>query len=158
MIVGFTGHRKLQHSEMSLARATIRWLKVWKPDQAITGMALGYDQLAARVCVYLSIPFIAALPAKEQPDVWSTSQKRIYYKILERASKVVYVDTVPGYDRSRNFIGKLFVRNRWIVDNSDKLLSYYIEDGKFKGGTYSAICYAHSKMKMVIPLILQGPK
>ena len=151
MILGFTGHRRLQHDEKVLGREIVRWLKALKPEKAISGMALGYDQLAARACVCAGVPFIAALPAKEQPDRWPADYRRIYDRILARAEKVVYVDALPKYKgKTLSYIQKLFNRNQWIVDNLDKILAYYLNT--LKGGTFRAVCYAHKTGKLVIPV------
>lgn len=151
MIIGFTGHRELKHSEKKIAKKLIFFLEKMKPNKTISGMAIGFDQLAARVCVYLGIPFIAAVPAKEQPNFWPLNAVKAYFKILEKADKIVYVDKIKEYSNPNdNFITKLFNRNRWIVDNSHKMISYYLNT--VRGGTASAIRYTHSQGKIVIPL------
>jgi len=153
MILGFTGHRRLDHPEMVLAQEIRRWLITLKPDKTISGMALGFDQLAARVCVSMGIPFIAAVPAKEQPDRWPIEAQRRYHKILERAAKVVPVDRTKWASPEDSFIDKLFKRNHWIVDHCDKMLAYYREP--LSGGTGAAVRYALSKAKLVIHLTLR---
>lgn len=150
MILGFTGHRKLQHPEKVLGREIIRWLGALEPAGCITGMALGYDQLAARACVCTGIPFIAALPGKGQSDRWPAAARNAYDTILARAHRIVYVDTLPKYKATSNFITKLFNRDKWIVDNSDKILAYYLNTGK--GGTFHTIIYANKVGKLVIPV------
>jgi len=37
----------------------------------------------------------------------------------------------------------MFLRNKWIIDNSDELLAVW--NGERKGGTFSAINYAEKK-------------
>ena len=152
MILGFTGHRRLDHPELALAKEIRRWLLALKPDKTISGMALGFDQLAARVSVSLGIPFIAAVPAKEQPNRWPIEAQRCYHKILDRAERIVLVDHTKGGSPDDNFIDKLFKRNHWIVDHSDKILAYY-QDPLY-GGTGEAVRYALSKSKLVLQLTL----
>jgi uncharacterized phage-like protein YoqJ len=152
MILGFTGHREFSHSEKEIAKFLKLFLTRMKPNKTISGMAIGFDQLAARVCVSLDIPFIAAVPTKSQPDRWPKHVQEKYHKILKKAVEVVYVDTLEDYSNPNdNFIDKLFNRNRWIVDNSNKILSYYMNTGR--GGTADTIRYAHLTQKLVIPLI-----
>jgi len=149
MIVGFTGHRKFQHPEKKIAKQLILFLTKLKPDKTISGMALGFDQLAARICVYLGIPFIAAIPAKEQPNSWPVKAVRDYFKILEKADKTVYVDKIKGYSNlGDTFINKLFNRNYWMVDNSDKMIAYYLNTGR--GGTAATVNYTMQQRKIVI--------
>ena len=151
MIIGFTGHRKFQHPEKKIAKQLISYLSKMKPDKTISGMALGFDQLAARVCVYMGIPFIAAVPAKEQPNFWPLNAVKDYFKILDKASKIVYVDKVKGYSNPNdNFIAKLFNRNHWMVDNSHKMIAYYLNTGR--GGTAATVRYTHKQRKIVIPI------
>ena len=47
-----------------------------KPDQIITGMALGADQMAAEAAMYLGIPFLAAIPFEGRPTGGSPSRSR----------------------------------------------------------------------------------
>jgi len=151
MIIGFTGHRKLQHSETKIAKQLIFFLNRLEPTATISGMALGFDQLAARVCVYLGIPFIAAIPAKEQPDFWPIYHIKNYFKILDKADKIVYVDELKKYsNRHATFVKKLFNRNHWIVDHSDKIIAYYLNTRS--GGTAETINYTVHQRKIAIPL------
>jgi uncharacterized phage-like protein YoqJ len=119
------------------------------PKGAVSGMALGFDQLAARMCVHLGIPFIAAVPFKTQPDKWPRKAQGTYYKILEKAHKVVYVDKIKGY-KSDNVVQKFHNRNHWMVDHSDKMIGYYLNTRK--GGTAECVRYAYKQFKLVIAL------
>jgi uncharacterized phage-like protein YoqJ len=151
MIIGFTGHRKFQHPEKKIAKQLIFFLTKIEPTKTISGMALGFDQLAARVCVYLHIPFIAAIPAKEQPNFWPLKAVKEYFKILDKASEVVYVDKLKKYSNPNdNFIAKLFNRNHWMVDNSDKMIAYY--SGVSRGGTAATVRYTIKQRKLLIQM------
>jgi len=152
MIIGITGHRKLVHSEHAIAKQLILYLTKLKPDKLITGMALGFDQLSARVAVYLHIPFIAAIPAKTQANRWTVGQKKIYEKIIKRAEQIVRVDTIKSY-KGRTYTEKLFNRNLWLVDHSDKLIAYYNNTGN--GGTLHAMRYAYKQRKVVIGMTIR---
>jgi len=146
MIVGFTGHRELERPEKQVAKALIKYINKIQPAKAISGMAIGFDQLAARVCIHLGIPLIAAVPAKEQPNFWPLAAIKNYFKILARADSIVFVDTVKAYsDPNDNFIQKLFNRNYWIVDNSDRIVAYYRGTGR--GGTASTVRYTIAQKK-----------
>jgi uncharacterized phage-like protein YoqJ len=102
----------------------------------------------------MGIPFIAAVPAKEQSDRWPIEARRRYHKILERAAKIVLVDRTKWVSPGDSFIDKLFKRNEWIVDHCDKMLAYYREP--LSGGTGAAVRYALSKAKLVIHLTLRS--
>jgi uncharacterized phage-like protein YoqJ len=155
MIVGFTGHRKLQHDEREIIRWLTQWLQLWKPRAAISGLALGFDQLAARVCVYLGIPLVAAVPFEEQDNRWSDKDKAVYRKILSRARQVVDVSKLRKYTKPEDdYTQKFFNRNIWLVDHSDKILAYYLNTSR--GGTAQTVGYAHRQMKIVLQMATQA--
>lgn len=149
MIIAFTGHRP-NHPKMGgwdndtvqieIMRRIEAALAVLKPDKCISGMALGVDQWAALVCIKMKIPFIAAVPFVGQESIWPDKSKELYKKILEKAEQVEIVSE-GGYS-----VGKLQVRNQWMVDNCDMLVAVF--DGS-KGGTHNCVKYAEKKGKEV---------
>lgn len=151
MIISFSGHRpdKLPNKEtgyilpnptyVSVCKQTEKILKALQPEKCISGMALGYDQYAAYVCIKLGIPFIAAVPFKDQDKIWPEKSKRIYNSILEKAESIVIVSE-GNYHPS-----KLQIRNEWLVDQCDKLLACF--DGS-SGGTANCLKYAKSVKKL----------
>jgi uncharacterized phage-like protein YoqJ len=154
MIISFTGNRILTHPPKKIAKQLILFLTTLSPTKTISGMALGFDQLAARVCVYLGIPFIAAIPSKDQPKYWPKKLVKRYKTILKKADEIVYVDKLADYSRpSDTFKHKLFNRNYWMVDNSDKVISYNFRTEP--SGTESTIRYAMHQQKMVIPMVIR---
>jgi uncharacterized phage-like protein YoqJ len=155
MIVGITGHRPTGIGGFSIPNPIYNRVKQQitesfiesKPDKIITGMALGTDTLAANIAIELGIPFIAAVPFKEQPSRWPFSSKQIYEKLLEKAERVVII----GELATNNFNELMQLRNKWIVDNSDRLLAVW--SGEFKGGTFNCVTYAQSKKNYPIYII-----
>ena len=108
-------------------------------ERAITGMALGTDMVFAYAVFELQdegypIKLVAAIPCKNQDALWNEESKRMFHEILERADEVVYVSE-EEYTK-----GCLEARNRYMVDNSDEVISVW--DGKPKGGTFHCISYA----------------
>lgn len=151
MIVGVTGHRKLDGNNF-LDNTNKRYQNIFSktkeifselnPEQVITGMALGFDQLVAWVCIELEIPYICAIPHDhhENPK-WPEKSKNNYRELIENAVKVEIVS--PG----KYAKWKMQVRNEYIVDNCDILVAYYL--GGF-GGTANCINYAKSEKKEII--------
>ena len=91
-----------------------------EPDLVYTGMAIGTDQWAAEICVDHNIPFIAAVPFKEQYTRWPKKVQDHYHFLLKRATEVIQVDRQLGYINLRMKPGKyasskLFNRNKWMV-------------------------------------------
>ena len=91
-----------------ICRETERILLELKPERCISGMALGYDTYAVKICIKLSIPFIAAIPFDGQGKVWREDSKKEYKKLLDKAEEVVYTGD-PGYAA-----WKMQVRNNWM--------------------------------------------
>lgn len=151
MILSFTGHRpdKLGGYGPSRIRdgvlvEMLKLLRELKPEYAISGMALGVDQWAARCCVHLGIPFVAAIPFGGQELLWPKTSQEAYHRLLKQARSVKVVcgdeiDRVPAMQ----------VRNEWMVDNSDLLLAVW--DGS-SGGTANCVKYARLMGKPIIQL------
>lgn len=133
-IVGVTGHRKLEHSSDLVKKVVREKLHQYEAGAVVTGMALGWDMLVAEVCVEEGIPFVAAVPCKGQTKMWPPHEKQRYRDLIDKAWKVKIVSPGPFA------MWKLFERNRWIVDRSTIMLSYWNEEPK--GGTYSCVQYA----------------
>lgn len=131
VIVGVTGHRKLEHDENEIREMFRQKLHQYEAEAVVTGMALGFDMLCAEVAREEEIPYIAAVPFKGQTARWPTEQKERWVELITDAYKTKIVCT-GGFD-----MWKLFERNRWIVKRSTIVLSYW--NGLPKGGTYQCI-------------------
>ena len=150
MIIGFTGHRKLDHPKPAIIKQLKSFLSRMGPSKTISGMALGFDQLAAYVSIKLNIPFIAALPSRIQSRYWNEEQQERYEKLLKRANEVVYIDELPEYQmHNSSFVDKCFKRNEWIADHCDKMIAYYNATVKRSGTMYTIMC-AQQQHKIVI--------
>jgi len=150
-IIGFTGHRDLFSDERELIKnKLIEILEEKKPEKCISGMAIGYDILAAECCIELGIPFIAAIPFKGQEQMWNEYDKLKYSAYLLKACEVKYV-CGPGF---ANY--KYHLRDEWIVDSSDLMVALYKHTGR--GGTYHTLEYAKVKNKPIINIydVLNG--
>jgi uncharacterized phage-like protein YoqJ len=139
-IVTVTGHRPPRIggydnlvASAKLAAEVTKYFERIKPDKVITGMALGFDQIVASVCVRMGIPFLAAIPFKGQESRWPKKSQEAYRTLLELASEIEVV--APGFSR-----GAMQVRNVWMVDHGTHCLGCW--DGTEKGGTYNCLVYA----------------
>ena len=146
-IVSITGHRpnKLfgygKEAEIKLIDFAFCILENHQPKKIITGMALGWDQAVAEVCIELQIPFIAAVPFKKQDSVWTTENKSQYQHLLEKSEDIFIVS------QGEYAAYKLQVRNQWMVDNSEALLALW--DGS-SGGTCNCVSYAQKKSREIV--------
>lgn len=140
MILGVTGHRpdKLggygDDASLLLEATAVKALKFFQPESVITGMALGWDIAIAKACRELGIPYVAAVPFRGQESRWPPKSQEIYRTYLAKAASIVYV-CEDGYAA-----WKMQVRNKYIVDNSDTLLSLW--NGDVSGGTFNCLKYA----------------
>jgi uncharacterized phage-like protein YoqJ len=143
MIVAFCGHRPNKIGGYNIPNPTydkiyqriIDALRELKATKAISGMALGVDQWAAKACIELDIPFIAAIPFKGQEGVWPLKSKTEYKSILDKACEIVIVSP-GGYSPE-----KMHIRNHWMVDHCDKLIAVW---NGTPGGTQECVTYANS--------------
>lgn len=149
MIISFSGHRPDKLGGYNIPNPTYIHicnqiegkLKELKPEKIISGMALGVDQWAAYIALKLNVPFIAAIPFKDQDKVWPSHSQNIYRVLLKYAEKQVVVceGNYAAY--------KLQQRNEWMVDNSDLVIAIW---NGTNGGTANCINYAKSKNKEII--------
>lgn len=148
-VIAVTGHRPdklggydFSNSKRIWVRDQLRYkLLELKPELCISGMALGVDQDFAYVCIEMAIPFIAAIPFLGQEGAWPKESQEFYKELLKHASKQVIVSE-GGYAAF-----KMQKRNKWMVDNCDKLIAVW--DGT-EGGTGNCVKYAKSVNKDII--------
>lgn len=153
MIIGCTGHRKLGNYKIPnpiynyVKIQTIDILKEKKPTKIITGMAIGYDQLVAKIAIKLKIPFIAAIPFVGQELLWPKETREHYQDLLSHAEQIEVISS--GAYAS----WKMHARNKWIVNNSNLIIAAYDEELKI-GGTFHCVSYTKEQNK---PLIIINP-
>jgi uncharacterized phage-like protein YoqJ len=143
-ILGVTGHRNFYHPEDKIINLVCSYLLDEKVERVLIGGALGFDQLVAKCCISLSIPFEVIIPFEGQELKWSLAQQKEFLEMLLKADKIVLVSE-GGVEN-----WKYHKRNAYIVDNSESMLCYLTED---KGGTYSCCQYATSKNKTIVNVI-----
>ena len=143
--VCFSGHRpeKLEISENEvkklLEQAIINSIKEGY-TVFITGMARGVDIWAAEIVlkekkIYKNIELICAVPVEGFENNRSEKERWIYNKIISEANTVLYI--------SSHYNKYCFqLRNKYMVDNSSKLIAVY--NGSC-GGTRNTINYAKKK-------------
>lgn len=121
-----------------------------KPDQIITGMALGADQMAAEVAIYQEIPFLAAIPHEGQAARWAKANIQKYLNLLEYASEIEVLAPEPeGFYEA---VKALHARNKWMVDRASALVAMW--NGSKKGGTAHCVGYARRvRLKRKLPII-----
>jgi len=133
-VVAVTGHRFYERDEPPGLRIRLAsLLQDLDPRGCLTGMAIGFDMLAAEVCRDLGIPYLAAVPFKGQESRWPPAVRARYQRLLDTAIQVRFISQ-PGYAA-----WKLEARNRWMIDHANLVVAYFT--GK-PGGTANCLQYA----------------
>ncbi len=147
MILAVTGHRPPKlggytiEAGERLYRFATRKLAELDPESVITGMALGFDTAVARACLYLNIPYVAAIPFIGQESQWPLSSQATYEFLLKNAASVEIV-TDGGYTAEA-----MQLRNEWMVDNGTDVGALW---NGTAGGTGNCVKYAEKHHKPVL--------
>ena len=89
-ILMVTGNRWLKNSE-SIRKQLSDLIDSRRPDIAISGMAIGTDQLFAEICIEKGIPVYAYIPFSGQETRWPMHVQKRYHALLEKCEKKVIV-------------------------------------------------------------------
>ncbi len=155
-----TGHRPEKlggYDPQNPLRDRLRYLMQGRlvqlePARAVSGMALGWDQDFATVCIALSIPFVAALPFAGQCARWPPESRRFYDVLLAKAAEIVTVCTLEEGERITNswVSAAMQRRNEYMVDViGDRGVVLAGWDGS-PGGTANCIWYAKRLGRMIV--------
>ena len=146
----FTGHRwydsSRKHSVRKKIEECVREAYRNGITNFISGMAIGFDLLAAEVVLSLrhecpAITLTAVLPFREQASRFNELNKCRYYKCLSQADDIVIL--------SNDYTAKCYLeRDRLMVEHSSLLIACY--DGRNRGGTFWTVNFAARTGKNVI--------
>ena len=146
----FTGHRwydsSRKHSVRKKIEECVREAYRNGITNFISGMAIGFDLLAAEVVLSLrhefpAITLTAVLPFREQASRFNELNKCRYYNCLSQADDIVIL--------SNDYTAKCYLeRDRFMVEHSSLLIACY--DGRNRGGTFWTVNYAARIGKNVI--------
>ncbi len=132
----FTGHRDIDETKIAALKNKLCLAIEQYYDDGVTnfvcGMALGFDMMAAETVLSLrdelpDITLTAVIPFRGQDDRWNERNRWRYAQILDLADQVIYTS-------ERFFKGCEMKRNKFMVENSCRLISYF--NGEPHGGTY----------------------
>ena len=151
-VCAFTGHREIPIGDYEKVKAftkkTVDLLISRGVTEFISGGAVGYDMLAAEIVLdakkYAPVKLVIAVPCKGQERYYSFSDKARYRKILDNADDVVILS-------EHYYNGCMLVRNRYMVNKADFVLSYC---NKTEGGSYYTRCFAKENKKHIIDVVI----
>ena len=150
--MAFTGHRLIEPGRVEEIKTQLR-IKI-KALYAkgiriyLSGMALGFDMLAAEVVLSLkaelpSLKLVAIIPFRNQCNRWSYMSRARYCDMLVAADDAIVLS--DGF-----YKGCCLKRNDFMIDHSCGLIAFY--DGGYKGGTFYTCKKARAKEKEIINL------
>ena len=134
--VAFTGHRSIDKDRArevrDLVRTKVRLLYMLGFRYFVSGMALGFDMLAAEEVIKLKeelkgVKLVAVVPYRGQSERWAPYQRERYQRILNEVDEEIVLS--EGY-----YNGCLLKRNDYMLAHASGIIAYY--DGKPKGGTF----------------------
>lgn len=140
----FTGHRTIPDKDAAMISSytteVIENLADMGYTTFISGGAIGFDLLAARIVLQLKTKYpqlrlVMALPCKNQDAKWNMFQKRQYRSILDNADEVICLN-------EEYCTGCMYQRNRFMVDNSFVCIAYMTHTS---GGTAHTVRYAEER-------------
>ena len=121
-------------------------------DTFIFGACYGFDLMCAEMVLLRQmvvkqsdpkcIRLIAAVPFKEQSAKWSKRNQELYLNIISKCDEVITISAKFSMNCYRK-------RNRYMVDNSSRLICYY--DG-CSSGTGNTVNYAKQQGCEIINL------
>jgi hypothetical protein len=150
MKIGITGHQELDHdnlwnwveSELSLI---IKDFTKQGETVGISSLAIGADQMFARIILSLKGKLLAVIPFPDYERTFKKSDLNTYKKLLEMAFKT---EVLPkGVSDEESF----FAAGKKVVELADIILAVW--DGKKAeglGGTGDVVSYAKKTGKKVI--------
>ncbi len=146
-----TGHRpvklpcKYDESHpwlISLIEDLNEWIRTNKPEQIISGGAIGWDTWVAEAALINNIPLFCYIPFEGQSDRWPNKTRLRYQSILKAATETVYI--------SKEYHKEVFFdRDKAMVDKASLILSLLSPDVT-SGGTYYTVNYAKAQKKSII--------
>lgn len=147
MNCAFTGHRVLNSDfDVNLLDRVILNLIKSGVNNFYCGMAKGFDIVAAESVLQYKknydINLFACIPCTDQQEHYSLSDKNRYDRIIKRCDGEIILS-------NNYYVGCMYERDRFLVDNSDILVSYLRIK---KGGTYYTVNYAKKNGIKIIEL------
>ncbi|MFA6782773.1 MAG: SLOG family protein [Sedimentibacter sp.] len=158
----FSGHRtkklpknNMEFSDLLQALSTEIDKAIFEGyDTFIFGACYGFDLICAeqvllckQIIQYINpvnIKLIAAAPFEEQAAKWKEQERDKYFSILSKCDDVIILN--------KHFrTGCYHERNRYMVDNSSKLICYYDGSG---GGTRYTLEYAEKRSIKIVNLFV----
>lgn len=148
MKIGITGHQRLPDQSLWpwVEERIQEQLLLAKPLVGISSLAVGADQMFARLVLKRHEDLIAVIPSSTYAQSFQNDEERTRYEVLKKQAKEVRVlpdveDVEESYLRA----------GHCVVDLCNVLLAVWDgQPAKGKGGTGDAVTYALNTNKRVV--------
>jgi hypothetical protein len=147
MRIGITGHQNFENHEWVEA-GIINELSNVEATHGFSSLAVGADQLFARLLAQRAIPYTVIVPSAHYEDTFETPADLANYNALldESSSRIVLNNDKPSeqafYDAGQR-----------VVDESDMVIAVWNgKPAKGLGGTADMVKYAEDNSKSVVHL------
>lgn len=151
--VGVTGHQKLPAAVADYARERLSAELADKKDlQGICSLAVGADQLFAKIVLSVGGELHVVVPCERYESSFDNEAERVAYTQLMASAKSVETLDFPAPTEEA-----YFAAGKRVVDLSKKLVAVW--DGKAakgRGGTADVVAYANEQRRPVEVLWLEG--
>lgn len=152
MIAAFSGHREILSIDTDKLRLAIRQLYSEGYRIFMSGMAEGFDLLAAEVVLELKeeledIRLRCVIPFEGHIAKVGAKNRARYQAVCAAADEVV---TLADAYHERAY----FIRNDYLVDNAEALICYY--SGKRRSGTGYTVMRAIKKCLKIVNIYADG--
>ena len=137
MKVAITGHRpgRIAGQEQGIKEWVKDYLSKVDCTEAYSGMAMGTDQIFAKVVEDMEIPLICCYPYRRN------NFHPVEQQINNKAKDVRFIS--EEYSKQ-----SYWIRDKYMVDNCDVLLAVF--DGNKEGGTWITVDYAQRIGKPIV--------
>jgi hypothetical protein len=119
-VLGFTGHQRLSREAWSWAEGALRSLiHVLHPSKGLSSLAVGTDQLFARVVLDLECDLVVVRPFPDYERTFEASDLVEYRRLVANALEVVDLPWAGTDEQSYMNAGS------WIVAHCDQLVAVW---------------------------------
>jgi hypothetical protein len=146
MKIGITGHQEREGIQWTWVEEVLRCeIKSIGPvEEAFTSLAIGSDQLFAKIALSLNIPVTAIIPLFDYELFFEEGKREEYKHLFAKTRKL---QLAPADNPTASFLEA----GKYIVDHSD--LIFAVWDGEKAdgvGGTGDIVEFALCRMKSIV--------
>lgn len=148
MKVGITGHQNLTAAESNWLKGELEIeIKRMKIEEAYSCLAIGADQIFARVILASNIPLIAVTPCKKYEQTFDEKHIELYESLMKQATNKIQLDFENPSEEAFYEAGKT------VVNKSDVVFAFWNNlPSKGLGGTADIVSIAEKLSKKIIHL------